>query len=100
MAVEERAAEAQPRFAVAAAPSANASALQSAVAQQNPFAPAEAAQRAIVARPWPRALLPGAAGTFTVGYGSLQPAVPQDGNGNVHPFRPRIVTVPPESSAR
>lgn len=96
-----RAAEAQPQYAVAAATPSNSNALQSAVAEQNPFAPAEAAQRAVVSRPWPRALLPNApAGTFNVGYGSLQPAVPQDAGETFHPFRPRIVTVPPESSAR
>jgi negative regulator of sigma E activity len=96
-----RAAEAQPQFAVAAATPSNSSALQAAVARQNPFAPAEAAQRAVVSRPWPRALLPNAsAGTFNVGYGSVQPAVPQDAGETFHPFRPRIVTAPPESSAR
>lgn len=93
-----RTADAQPQFAVASATPANA--LQSAAASRNPFAPAEAAQRAVVSRPWPRALLPAAAAdTFNVGYGNLQPAVPQDPGETFHPFRPRVVA-PPENPAR
>ena len=92
--------DAQPQFAVASAAPSNVGALQSAVAAQSPFAPAEAAERAVVARPWPRALLPNAAaGTFNVGYGSLQPAHPQDATVTFHPFRPRVVA-PPENSTR
>ena len=98
-----RAADAQPQYAVAAATSASTPAsplLQDAVAANNPFAPAEAAQRAVVARPWPRALLPNAAaGSFNVGYGSLQSTSPQGATQTFHPFRPRVVA-PPENSNR
>jgi negative regulator of sigma E activity len=51
----------------------------------NPFAP-DAAADVIAAKPWPRALLPGASGAFNVGYGHLQPgAAPV----HLHPFAPR-----------
>lgn len=57
----------------------------------NPFVP-EAAAEAITARPWPRALLSGGSGGFTVGYGRLHasPAEP-------HPFEPRPVALPTAS---
>lgn len=83
-------AEAQPQLAVAAATPLPASALPAAVSPDNPFAPAGAAsQPAVVARPWPRALLP-SAGTFNVGYGTLQPVATQGGSDAFHPFRPRV----------
>jgi len=95
-----RADEAQPQFALANA-TGNAAATTVAVAVDataNPFAPADAAALpAVAAKPWPRALLPGA-GTFTVGYGNLQPegfhhdAAP--GNVVFHPFRVRPGLVP------
>lgn len=60
---------AAPQRRLAAAASAPAAAAD---ARANPFAPAEAAG-AIATRPWPRALLPGPAQAFSVGYGQLQP---------------------------
>lgn len=85
-------ADAQPQFAVAAATPLPASALPAAVSPENPFAPAEAASRqaAVVARPWPRALLP-SVGTLNVGYGTLQSGGAPSGNDAFHPFRPRVV---------
>jgi hypothetical protein len=84
----------EPRLVAAAAPSAS-QASPAEASPASPFVP-EAAAEAITARPWPRALLPGNGGAFTVGYGHLQagsgdalPHPPQ-----VHPFQPRPVALP------
>jgi hypothetical protein len=53
----------------------------------NPFAQAHEDQ-VVAARPWPPALLP-SDGDLNVGYGNLQPNLPQE--GAFHPFRPRTV---------
>ena len=72
----------EPQRAVASAPLAPRGTVS------NPFVP-EAAAEAITARPWPRALLPGGNGGFTVGYGRLD-ADARD----PHPFEPRPVALP------
>lgn len=59
----------------------------------NPFVP-EAAAEAIATRPWPRALLRGGGGAFTVGYGRLPLAT-----ADVHPFQPRPVALPRADTA-
>lgn len=59
----------------------------------NPFVP-EAAAEAIATRPWPRALLRGAGGAFTVGYGRMPFAAV-----DAHPFQPRPVALPGADTA-
>ena len=80
--------EAGSRLVATATPVPAPDRLAPADAGANPFVP-EAAAEAITARPWPRALLTGAGGGFTVGYGRLHasPAEP-------HPFAPRPVALP------
>jgi len=75
---------AEPQLAVAAAATIPAIATEPA----NPFAPRTGST---TTRPWPRALLPGAAagGAFNVDYGNAQASA-----STFYPFQPRAVAVP------